>query len=236
MADQTQTPKHIKTPTWLNAVVFVGSIVLGAWLFWRYVLSPDPVPEIPVVQADSNDRGPQRRAMVVQPGRTGDMLSKRGNRINASRGFTILRADANQQNQLNIDFSYARQFRQQWVDENQLNLLELARSIAFTPNLAKHVNLTDEQRNQLRAILVPSYLTADDKNRLAELCKAWDVAQGADKIAAQERLLSVMEQLGQSRLAQAQAAERSAAGQIPTILTEQQINSAREYLGNRRRN
>ncbi len=117
------------------------------------------------------------------------------------------------------------------IPPGQDDLLRSARRLLLDADLAKQMQLTDEQRNSLRQVDFSFGLKIGDKDRasLESLALEWEqAAPGAAKTAARTKLIDAMKEVGQRSAEPSRVAAQKSIDQVKAILTPQQLDAIRQ--------
>lgn len=117
------------------------------------------------------------------------------------------------------------------VPPAQDGLLRSARRLLLDADLAKQIQLTDEQRNSLRQVDFSFGLKIGDKDRasLESLALEWEqAAPGAAKTSARTKLIDAMKEVGQRSAEPSRVAAQKSIDQVKAILTPQQLDAIRQ--------
>ena len=134
-----------------------------------------------------------------------------------------------------VSVYHAPALRQQWAKGDHEDVQRLSLRIVGNNRLAEHVGLTPEQRKALAAL--PSYYspppTDEERQKVAELVKAWDSATGEAKSAARDALLNAVAAVGAAHLEEAKANWVKRVTEVPAILKPEQLKLARTWDPNK---
>jgi hypothetical protein len=116
----------------------------------------------------------------------------------------------------------------------QNGLLRAARRLLLDANLAKQVQLSDEQRKKLREVQFAPGLSIveQDRSRLIALAFAWQqAAAGAARTAAEANLVAAMKDVGVRSVEPSKQAIIKSVEQVKVILTPQQLEQLQQADG-----
>jgi len=112
----------------------------------------------------------------------------------------------------------------------QDDVLRSARRLLLDADLAKQLQLTDEQRKNLRQVQFAPGLTISDNDRtnLVTLALAWEQAAGPAKAAAESKLVAAMKDVAARSVDPAKKAVQQSIQQVKGILTPQQLQALQQ--------
>src|SRR5688500_5610938 len=173
---------------------------LGAWLVYRYAIKGVTTPVADVVVLDGSEGMGMR-------GGFGSVSRQRGAII--ARGMDYqLRATRGSNNTYNITFDFPPEARRSWVTPEQWELHQIAHRATTIPKFARHINLRDEQRQQLQALAVNVTLTDGEVQKLRPFLSDWDRATDPDvQRSAEGPLLDAAQAIAAARRTDAKTAQ-----------------------------
>lgn len=236
LAPTTSDRRAVGLPNWFVGVVVALILLAGGWYTYRQIWKVDPSKDMDVVAITPSTqplRGFGRNAPPRNPSLAdGDGVSRRlTGSINARKGDAFIRAMPRTAGKgYSLSFDYLPSMRATWVTPAQWDLSQLGARATAISGLAKHINLTQEQRQQLRDLNVDIEMTPTEQARLEPLFVKWDKADAAEQAVLEDEITAAIVTISAAHLPAAKAALIKRCEQIPTILTADQIAKGKHYL------
>jgi len=237
MTEMTPQPRF-RIPAWLAVLLILLVTGAGGFYVYRFAFGgKDSSDTIVVGKGYYPPQYYRPRSMVeARPsvasqwgfGSPAEGIARRGSGpVTIRRGQAVLRAYPDKKGSYDLTFDYLGAARQAWVTPAQWSLHELANRIIYDATLAQQRQVSDDQKQKLRALTLAVAITPAERSNLLSLIAAWEKAAQGSKDPPGMKLLTAVGDLGTAHLPEAKAALLHRAQQIQTILTPQQLEQAR---------
>jgi Spy/CpxP family protein refolding chaperone len=222
MTSTQDQPARARKVAAIAALAVVVAAPLIGFAVWKRSSGPanNVVFDIGPVGRDGM-RGMMRRNTLTEP----DGVQKLAdNSYRVRGGGAILTVDSRPGAALEMVYDA----REDLLTPEQTELLSIRRRLTLDRQMARSLNITEQQMNQLRDLGPPRSMLMTDADR-ARLQKLWeDWVRAADKKPAEQALIEGMREIAQQSLERTRANNRERAEKVKSILSPEQLEKMRQ--------